>query len=286
MLTDAIASEGFKLVRNRWVLFWGVGFAAIGSLIAGLFQLSQIMAKVPPALRQTVPQDVSAAMLQRAWGTTPETLSWFVAMVLLMFATTVIFGGDYRWRTWSLLRPRNSRLNLFVGKLATVKLAILVSTVLLLLVGILMAVITGLANGSEIAWTFGAKPNFWLVFFSMFLVSFLHLMAVSGIAALATTATRSMLAGMLISLIIVVVQFGLQLGLAQQQGIPGFEQLIMVPGLAADVVRQHVGSVLINGQQVVPESLAQPAILSVLLWILVGFGGAAALILRQDLSKE
>lgn len=285
MLTDAIAAEGFKLVRNRWVLFWGVGFAALGSLVAGLFQLSQIMAKVPAALRQTVPQDVSAAMLQRAWGTTPETLSWFVAMVLLMFTTTVIFGADYRWRTWSLSRPRNSRLNLFVGKLATLKLAILAATLLLLLVGIAMAVITGLINGSEIAWTFGAKPNFWLVFLSMYLISFLHLMAVSGIAALATTATRSMVAGMLISLIIVVVQFGLQLGLAQQQGIPGFEQLILVPGLAADVVRQHVGSVLINGQQIVPETLARPAFFAILIWIAVGFGGTAALILRQDLSK-
>lgn len=286
MLNDAIASEGFKLGRNRWVAFWGVGFAALGSLIAGLYQLTQIMAKVPAELRRTVPQDVSAAMLQRAWGTTPETLSWFVAMVLLMFTAAVVFGGDYRWETWRLVGPRNSRLNTFLGKVVVMLLAILAATGLLLTIGIAMALITAVLNGSEIAWTFGAKPNYWLVFVSMFGVSVLHLLFVTSIVALATTVTRSMTAGLLIGLVIVVVQLGLQLGMAQQQGMPGFTQLIVVPGLAADVVRQHVGSVLINGQQIVPESLAQQAILAVLLWITAGFGGAAAVFLRQDLAKE
>ena len=286
MLSNAIASEGFKLAKNRWMVWWAVGFAAAGSILAGFFQLSQIMARIPAQTRASVPVDVSAALLQRAWGTTPETLSFFVAMIFLMFTAAVVYGGDYRWQTWRLIGPRNSRLNIFLGKVTVMLLTILAATVLLLVVGVLMALANALLNGAPMAWTFGAKPSYWLVFFSMYFVSVLHILQVTSVVAFAAVLTRSISGGLLTGLLVFVVQLGMQLGLAQQQGMPDFTQLLTVPGLAADVVRQHVGSVLINGQQIVPEANAQQALLAVILWILIPLAGAAALLLHQDLSKE
>lgn len=282
MLTDAISSEGYKLTRNRWTAFWSFLFAPLISLVAGLGTLAYVVNKVPAEMRK-MPQDISAAMLQRAFGV--ETPTYFIAMLFMLLGAAVIFGGDYRWETWRLIAPRNSRTNIFLGKIAVLVGAVLSVMLLLVLTGLVLALIGAGVNGAPMTWTFGAKDSYWLVLASLFLVSSLQLIQAGAIVALASVLTRSIIVGLLAPLFIGAVQMAMQ-AQVQQGGIPELWQIMLLPGMAADILRQHVGSALISGQQIVPPELAQKALVSVLLWIVGGFGAALAIFQRQDLSKE
>lgn len=283
MFTDAISSETYKLLQNRWTAFWSFAFAPFISIVAGLGALLFAISRVPAEMRR-MPQDVSAAILQRAFGV--ETPTYFIAMLFAFLGAAVIFGGDYRWETWRLVAPRNSRTNIFLGKVLVFVGAVLAAMLMLVLAGLLLSLIGGLANGAPLTWEFGGRKNYWLVLGSLFLISSLQLIQAGAIVALACVLTRSIIVGLLAPLVIGGAQMALQAQIGQSGAEPAFWQIMLLPGMAADILRQHVGSNLIAGQQLIEPALAQKALTSLLAWIVAGYGAALLIFQRQDLSKE
>ena len=111
MLADAIAAERYRLLRDRSSLFWGFLFVPAVSLALGLLTDLFVRAR----FRGPIPggtTDLAARLLKTLDG----GASPFVALFLLIGAAAIV-AGDYRWETWRLLTPRNSRANLLAAKL-------------------------------------------------------------------------------------------------------------------------------------------------------------------------
>ena len=111
MLADAIAAERFRLSRDRVSLFWGFAFAP---LITMLFSMA-VDLFTRAVLHRTIPGE-TAYLANRAMGAVAGASGPFTALFLLIGAAA-IFAGDYRWETWRLITPRNSRVNLLAAKL-------------------------------------------------------------------------------------------------------------------------------------------------------------------------
>src|SRR6478752_971317 len=111
MLADAIAAERFRLSRDRVSLFWGFGFMP---LVAMLFSMAGDLF-VHFVIRRTIPGETTD-LANRAMGAVAGASGPVTALFLLIGAAS-IFAGDYRWETWRLVTPRNSRINLLAAKL-------------------------------------------------------------------------------------------------------------------------------------------------------------------------
>jgi ABC-2 type transport system permease protein len=282
VLTDALSSETYKLFRNRWTAFWSYGFAPALTFVATLGFYLFMMAKVPAELRAQ-PQDLSGQLMLGAFGT--KSPPYFVAMLFSMLGAAVVFAGDYRWETWRLIAPRNGRNSLIGSKIILVTLCIVGVMLALLLVNVLLTLFSALVNHSPITWTMAEAKPYWLILVSMFGVSCLQLIQASSLVALAAVATRSLIGALLAPVFIGIVQLAIQ-GVAQQQPDIPLYQLMLLPGLSADILRQHIGGVTLFQTQTVGGDQAREALAGLLLWIIVGFGGAWGLFLKQDLSKE
>ena len=111
MLADAIAAERFRLWRNRISLFWGFAFAP---LVAMLFSMAiDMFTRV--ILHRTIPGETTD-LANRAMGAVAGASGPITALFLLIGAAA-IFAGDYRWETWRLVTPRNSRVSLLAASL-------------------------------------------------------------------------------------------------------------------------------------------------------------------------
>ena len=124
MLADAIATERFRLLRDRSALFWGFGFMPlVGFFLAiggDLFVRNIVKRPMPGATIDL------AAQVIKALGNGASTM----AALFLMIGAASILAGDYRWETWRLRTPRNSRLNLLAAKLIVIGEALMWSLVL------------------------------------------------------------------------------------------------------------------------------------------------------------
>lgn len=282
MLSDAISSEAYKFLQNRWTAFWSYGFAPALTFVVTMGVYLFMMANVPAELRAQ-PQDLSGQLMLAAIGT--KSPPYFVAMLFSMLGAAVIFAGDYRWETWRLIAPRNSRGNLIGSKIIVATLAIVAVMLLLILVNVLLTLISAVLNGAPITWTLGGQEKYWLILISLFFVSCLQLIQASALVALAAVLTRSLIGALLAPVFVGVVQLSIQGVVQAQPDIPLY-QFLLLPGLGADVLRQHIGGATLFGQQTVSPEEAREALAGLLLWIALGFGGAYALFRKQDLSKE
>ncbi|HYD05695.1 MAG TPA: hypothetical protein VEC60_08210 [Reyranella sp.] len=282
MLTDAISSETYKLLQNRWTAFWSFGFAPFITAVVSLGILAFVVMQVPAEIRAQ-PQDVSTQLVLSAYGT--RSPSYYVAMLFCLLGAAVIFAGDYRWETWRLIAPRNSRTNHMLAKIVLFCVAIFAVMLMLVAVTLLTTVIGALINGAPMQWTLGQESNFWLVTLGLFGISCLQLIQAGAVVALASVLTRSLIGALLGTVFLSIVQLAIQ-GVVQQQPEIPLYQILMLPGLSADMLRLHVSGPMAFGQEIVTPAKALEALASLLLWIVVGYGAALALFQRQDLSKE
>jgi ABC-2 type transport system permease protein len=273
MLADAIASEAYKLSKNRAAWFWGFAFPAIVALVLGVgaavFMHSQPMIRLMPI--NVADQLVKAV----ADAGSPLT------QLLVLIPAASLFGGEYRWETWRLLIPRNSRFNLLSAKIVVYALGCLLAVVALGLSSLVANGFMALVNGNHLTWEPGAR--FGLDLLGQFAVSWAQLLVVGGLAALIGVITRSNVGAIVVPILVGVVQSILG-GLARMdpEHLAPL-RLLGLPGLASDILHNYVaGNVApING-----HALAQESIATMVLWILAGFGLALLYFSRQDLSKE
>jgi ABC-2 type transport system permease protein len=280
MLADAFAAERLRLVKARGTVFWGFLFWPIVTLVTGigthLFFNNMARKAGAAALLAREPMDLGRQLLEALQGG-----GFAVALVFFVLAMVSIVGSDYRWETWRLLTPRNTRPMLILGKLACFAAALVAGLVLLMLAGVLQGLFGGLVNGHPIVLT--ATPNFGKLFAGLFTVAFLDAMWVAALAACITIATRSQIAGILMTLGVVVVEGVImgQLPLLDPSN-PPVKYLLLMPGLCANTVRNAV----LTDPMVDVAANAPWALLILIGWVVLLCVLAVVLFRRQDLTRE
>lgn len=272
MLADAVAAERFRLIRDRTGLFWGFLFAPLVSLVLGLGgQLLTALFRAP-RIPAAMKADIAGRMVAAISG-------WplLFAMLFMLVGAAAIFAGDYRWETWRLIVPRNSRLNLLLGKFVVYAEWTAISLVLLALVGVVLQVTGVIILGGGLS---GPRSGgvFLGQFAGVFAISWLEVLLAGALAALIGVLTRSTLGAVLAGQGLLVLQ-SLVGTMAQA---PSWKTLAL-PAYSARLLKVFVQSP--SGMR--PEN--GPVALGLALmvfWLVALAAGAIALFLRQDLTRE
>ena len=138
MWADATRAEAFRLIHSRTTWFWSVVFLPILTLVMGVgaayFMKAHAErlvagADTPPELQAMLvsgPMNLGESLLQSAGNLAGPGLLLFT-----LIGAATVYAGDYRWETWRLLRPRNGRIPLVVGKVLVVTGLSLIAMVVL-----------------------------------------------------------------------------------------------------------------------------------------------------------
>lgn len=273
MLLDAFNAERFRMVRDRGAMFWGVVFPAL--FIFALSFLETVLAllvKGAKALPTNKTVNLAEAII--------HGFNWanaFPIQLFVLLGVSAMFAADYRWETWRLQTPRNSRANLMVSKFMA--FAILAVVALLLLAA--ASVLASLAQGVLLKlpfepFGFGVTP---MMLLRTLAAGWLELMVVGSMAALIATVTRSNMAGLLIPVFVSAAQY---IGLAIKQIHPGIatpEIILAFPNMAAQVLRGDGGPAHEPGNTLL--ALAGLNFWAVLFTVLT-----VVLFRRQELTRE
>ena len=116
-LRAVIAAERLRLARARGLLFWGFLFVPIVSLAFGL------MGTLITVATRRAPNDPGLAFaandLAKAASEAMTQTDLIPVQLFFMLAAAGLVADDYRWETWRLVTPRNTRTNLLLAKLMT-----------------------------------------------------------------------------------------------------------------------------------------------------------------------
>lgn len=279
MLADAINSELFKLWRNRSNWIWGFCFAPVVALCIGLGTVAFIRFKVG-ASAAGMPDDISHAVLNAlAQAASPLTL------LFVLIGAAILFGGEYRWETWRLLAPRNSRTNLLLAKFVVFAIGAAFSVFAIGVAGLITSLVNVAVNHTHLTWSGGSALAFLVEAIEQFLVSWAQVLQTGAVAALVAVMTRSILAALVTPIVLGAVQFVL----TQQQPAdplhPSPWRLLELPGLSADMLRAFLNPKLFANTMIDAGVAAQAAI-SLVGWIVVATVVALVAFRRQDLAKE
>ena len=271
MLADAIAAERFRLIRDRVALFWGFGFAPLASL---LFSLAGDLF-VHFAFHKTIPGQTTD-LANRAMGAVAGASGPVTALFLLIGAAA-IFAGDYRWETWRLITPRNSRLNLIGAKLIVFAEAAAWSLALTVLMSVLGGVVSSLVNKAPLVGP-AAGSAFLGQFAGVFLVTWLEVLMIGALGAVIGVLTRSTMAAVIVGLVVVFVQSTLAATLQAATW-----KSLLIPAYAARTLKTFLAAPQGFRPEAGPAGLG---LVLLLVWLAVLIGGGLALFKRQDLTKE
>lgn len=272
MLADAIAAERFRLLRDRSALFWGFGFAPlVGFFLAiggDLFIRNIIKRPMPGATIDLAAQAI------KALGNGASTM----AALFLMIGAASILAGDYRWETWRLRTPRNSRFNLLAAKLIVIGEAIMWSLVLTVLLTLAAAVIGAGINGKAIvASTLGLSE-----IAGVYVVTWLEAMSLAALAACVAVVARSPMAAVVVCLVVRFVQSILAATLGAMAPEPTWK-VLAIPAYDADLLRAFVTAPSHAGPDSGPAGWALVVLLG---WIAALTATAIVLFQQQDLTRE
>ena len=272
MLLDALKAEQYRLWRDRGAVIWGFAFPGVGvfalGVIATLFVKFVAKAKIPGGVNLAT--DLVGAF---SGAGSPITQIFF------LIGAAAIFGTDYRWETWRLQTPRNSRLNLILAKFAVYGAATALALVGMALGGVLAALVRAMVETSPL------EPVNWAAFAPALLRGFaaawMELMVVGAIAALIAVLTRTNVAAIIVTLLLAFAQAIIMGQMRFDPTQPPWDALALFPSLSAQVLRGAqvgIGGVTAHG--------AELATVMLLLWILVIGGLTVVLFRRQELTRE
>ncbi len=275
MLADAIAAERFRLLRDRSALFWGFCFAPIvGFLlnVGGDLFLRNVIKKPMPGMTVGLIDQVIKALSGGA--------STFGALFLMIGAAAVL-AGDYRWETWRLLTPRNTRQNLLLAKLIVVGEAVFWSLLLTALLSAAAAVVGAGINGKALTLSMFDRNLFDVI--GVLAITWLEAMTLAALAACVGVLSRSTMGIVIACLGVRFVQTVLASSLRMMEpGPPGWK-LLSLPVFDADLLRAALLDPSMLGQASGSTGVAL-AVLAV--WVGALATGAVFLFRRQDLTKE
>ncbi|MDR6626074.1 ABC transporter permease subunit [Caulobacter segnis] len=275
MLADAIAAERFRLLRDRSTLFWGFCFAPlVGFLlnVGGDLFLRFVMKKPLPGLAVGLVDQVIKALSSGA--------STFGALFLMIGAAAVL-AGDYRWETWRLLTPRNTRQNLLLAKLVVVGEAVFWSLLLSAVLSALAAVVGSAINSKALAISLLDRNPFDIV--GVLAITWLEAMTLAALAACVGVVSRSTMGVVIACLGVRFVQTILAGALRMTEQGPPSWKLLSIPVFDADLLR---AALLAPDQLGAAGGSAGAALVALLIWTAALTAAAVWLFRRQDLTKE
>ena len=268
MLADAYASEQYRFVRNRSAVFWGFGFIPILILVLGIAVAAGFKA-ITQAPAPGAVSVITEALNAMRWSNAPPV------HLFLLIGASAIFTADYRWETWRLVTPRNSRINLLLGKLGVFAVVALLSLLAMLIMGGLSAFAGAVITHSQVVMI---TDGFFADFGRILLGSWLEMILIGAIACLVAVVTRSAVATMILPLVLSVIQ-AFSSGFIKR-GLDGSAPLMDVithPGVAAEIIR---------GAQPAGAYGVAVAVIILVAWIAVAAAAALAWFQRQDLTRE
>ena len=270
MLADAIAAERYRLLRDRSSVFWGFLFVPVVSLALGLltdlFVRARFGGPIPGGTT-----DLAARLLKTLEG----GASPFVALFLLIGAAAIV-AGDYRWETWRLVTPRNSRANLLGAKLIVFAEAAAWSLGLMALSSLIGGLFSAAIHGAP--FVAPASGDVFAQLAGVFAITWLQIMVIGALAALVGVISRSTMAATITAVVAVVIQSIV----ATQMHAPTLKTL-SVPAYAGDVLKAFI----LAPPGARPETgSAGLALIMLLLWLGALTTAAIVLFRRQDLTRE
>lgn len=281
MLADAFAAERMRLGKARGLLFWGFLFVPIVSLAFGL------LGTVITVATRRMPSDPGLAFaandLAKSASEAMTQTDLIPVQLFFMLAAAALVADDYRWETWRLVTPRNTRANLLLAKLMAFGVGAAGSILLLAVLSMVSALIDGLATGDGFTSTFSFTTDL-IRLGGSFATSWLELMAMAALAMLLTVLTRNAIPAVIGSIGLWAVQLlaidRIAKGLT---GPPGVFDYALLPAFSADVLR----TALLAGAPPDSQPAAWPlAFLALALWT-AGFAALAVVAFRrQDLTRE
>lgn len=291
MLVDAIRAEGFRLSKNRGILFWSLIFPQIlflaGAILSFVIEKSGVVAASGNAEARA---EMAAAMpktgvldMGQSLAASGNDLANPLILAFVLIGAAILFAGDYRWETWRLVTSRNSRVNLVLGKV--------VVFAGLALAAMLAFIITGLTTDVIQAAVFSRPLGFSMSvsdvghFLAAAALSLVRITQFVMIGLLIATVTRSLLATLFVPLVLGIGQAFGPLVMGQARVDPdGWIGILALPARAVGALYNLVAGGL--EASLVPDGMAIKAAISLALWTLLPLVGAIAWFNRQDLSKE
>jgi len=204
-MLDAISAETLKLTRHKasWFLVWvyPIGLALIFLLAIA----AALIVKQPPSHDSLERWIASTAII---WSLPGNTLGRY----LIAAFVAVAFAGEYGWNTWKLIVPHRSRTALIAAKYIAVVLLLAAAFLLSAIVTTLGTWLHSVVSGDTIP--AGLTPGLLLeAHGSGALAALAPALLTIGYASLAAVLTRSTIAALVVSLVVVSVE-GLLFGFA------------------------------------------------------------------------
>lgn len=282
MLTDAIRSELYRFSRNNTVWIWGLLVVPVASAIAGVVQrqfilntLEKARGELPPELMAPdTPLALLPALANQASGVAGINL-----LAFFLIAAAVIAASDYRWESWRLLRPRNSRSNLILGKAATIAILAIIPIALHLILEIIGQIISASIENRAI--TVGGSMKLVGNTLLMIGVGWMRTVQVAFLALLASIVTRSMFGGLIAAVAVIAGTFMVERMMMAMGWEPGsWRMLLLFPAGAHDLLQAALAGANVSGAQVFR------ALLGLILWLVGPLTLSVWLFNRQDINKE
>lgn len=285
MLADAIRAEGYRIARNRMLLFLSILFTPLLFVVGGVaYHLmtktrgGEIAAQTGVAdLAGSAPVDLGEALLFGAGMGANGSI-----LVFMLIAAATLYAGDYRWETWRLISARNGRINLILGKVGVLALAALAAMACFLVASLVFFLTQALIFERPLAFEFGAERAG--EFALLWLLSWVRIIQFTMIALLTAVFTRSLLAAVFAPW---ALGFAQSL-LGQLMPLFGWEPQmwtpqLLLPGLAYDTLKAAAAPS--PAAPWAAEALWR-ALAGLSLWTLAPLAAALVWFRRQDLSKE
>lgn len=290
MWADATRAEAFRLIHSRTTWFWSVVFLPILTLVFGVLAAWVMKANMerlaadtdaPPELKAMLvsgPMNLGESLLQSAGELAGPGLLLFT-----LIGAATVYAGDYRWETWRLLRPRNGRIPLVVGKVLVVTGLSLIAMIVLTAATMTSEVIRGVIFDRTLGFSLDGGETGAL--FALWGLAALRVSQFLMLGLLAAVATRSLMAALFVPLAVGVAQFlAPNLLGAMGQAPDSWYVLLASPGAALAALQGLLDPTSVALAD--PGLLPLKASLSLIGWTVVPLAGALVLFQRQDLSKE
>ena len=290
MWADATRAEAFRLIHSRTTWFWSVVFLPILTLVFGVLaawvmksNMERLAADTdaPPELKAMLvsgPMNLGESLLQSAGNLAGPGLLLFT-----LIGAATVYAGDYRWETWRLLRPRNGRIPLVVGKVLVVTGLSLIAMIVLTAATMTSEAIRGVIFNRTLGFSLDGSETGAL--FALWGLAALRVSQFLMLGLLSAVATRSLMAALFVPLAVGVAQFlAPNLLGAMGQAPDSWIVLLSSPGAALAALQGLLDPTAVALAD--PGLLPLKAWLSLLGWTVLPLAGALVLFQRQDLSKE